>query len=188
MNMLSSNIFIMELSCPDIARNALPGQFVNVDCAQFLNRPISICSADREKGTFSLGIRIKGTGTRRLSGMTAGEQVMIHGPLGHGFDLTGTVSCIAVGGGIGIFPLMFLLDETKRLGIPSRAVCGYKSAIESFCTLELRKKADKICFTSDCGDMDFHGNAADALNDIKIKGDETVFTCGPVQIDRKSVV
>lgn len=179
---INDDVFILEIENKVIAESSKPGQFVNVDCGSFLKRPISICGTDKDKGTFSIGIRIKGEGTRRLSSKIAGDELTVIGPLGNCFDLFGVSSLVAVGGGIGIFPLMFLIEEAKRMGIKSTAVCGYRSLSESFCTIELSGKADKTCFSSDCGDMDFHGNAAQALSTLELSRGQTVFTCGPIQM------
>lgn len=181
---LNNDIYVLVLENSEIAGTAVPGQFVNVDCGLFLKRPISISGTDRDNGTFSLGIRIKGKGTQSLSGSITGDMVTVHGPLGKGFDLSETKSCVAVGGGVGIFPLMFLLDEAKKRGIPCTAVCGFKSDRDSFCTPEIRSRSDITCFSSDCGDMDFDGNAADALKQIDIPDGSTIFTCGPVPMMR----
>ncbi|MHB8964198.1 MAG: dihydroorotate dehydrogenase electron transfer subunit [Saccharofermentanales bacterium] len=175
----SDNIFMIELQSDAIARAALPGQFVNVACGGFLRRPISICSADPSKGTFRIAIRVKGSGTEYLRDRTAGEFLSVQGPLGNGFNLSGVTRCVTVGGGIGIFPLMFLLDVAKDRGIETHAICGYRSAEDSFCTAEIRLKADTTCFSSDFGDMDFCGNAAQALSQLDDLAGTTVFTCGP---------
>lgn len=175
----SDNVFMLELQSDAIAQAAVPGQFVNVACDGFLRRPISICSTDAAKGTFSIAIRVKGDGTAFLRDCSAGEFLSVQGPLGNGFDLSGVTRCVTVGGGIGIFPLMFLLDEAKARGIQTVAICGYRSAADSFCTDEIRSKADSTCFSSDFGDMDFCGNAAQALSQIGEMENATVFTCGP---------
>ncbi|MHB1452578.1 MAG: dihydroorotate dehydrogenase electron transfer subunit [Saccharofermentanales bacterium] len=180
----SDDIFMLELKSDLIARDALPGQFVNIACDGFLRRPISLCGTDKTKGSFRIAIRVKGSGTAFLKDREAGDLLSVQGPLGNSFDLSGVARCVAVGGGIGIFPLMFLLDEAKAQGIETIAVCGYRSADDSFCTEEIRSKADSTCFSSDSGDMDFCGNAAQALSQIGSLADATVFTCGPAPMMR----
>jgi dihydroorotate dehydrogenase electron transfer subunit len=182
--MYTDDIFLLELHAPAIADIAVPGQFVNIACDGFLRRPISICGLDRKRGTFRVAIRVKGHGTEYLRDREIGAVLSIQGPLGNSFDLTDVRRCIVVGGGIGIFPLMFLLDEARLRGIETVAVCGYRSADESFCTREMQSKADVVCFASDRGGMDFHGNASQALSQIVDWTDATVFTCGPAPMMR----
>ena len=50
--MLLGDTAYIELNCPDIARTARPGQFVNVSCSKFLKRPFGIASVDRDSGSF----------------------------------------------------------------------------------------------------------------------------------------
>lgn len=175
----SDDIFMLDLQSDVIAQTALPGQFVNIGCDGFLRLPISICGTDKQKGSFRIAIRVKGSGTAFLMNRKTGDVLSVQGPLGNCFDLSGVTRCVTVGGGIGIFPLMFLLDEAKSRGIETTAVCGYRSAEDSFCTEEIRSKADSTCFSSDLGDMDFCGNAAQALARIESIEGATVFTCGP---------
>lgn len=176
---LSDDIFTIDLKSEYISQNSTPGQFVNLDCNAFLRRPISICQTDKKNKTFQLGVKIIGKGTYNLSNLKEGDIVSVEGPLGNGFNLDGVKFCIVVGGGIGIFPLMFLLDEAKARGIKTLAVCGYRCVEDSFCTLEISQKADKVCFASECGRMEFDGNSVLALESFGDLDHGTVFTCGP---------
>lgn len=174
----SKDQFIFDLESEEIAVGCKPGQFVNVQCDSLLKRPISICGVDRAKGIFQIAIRVKGSGTAYLEKRQIGESLSILGPLGNGFDLSNTRTCVAVGGGIGIFPLLFLLQEAKLCGIRTISVCGFRSKADSFCIDEIASLSDEVVFASDCGDMDVCGNAIDALRGVDLN-DATIFTCGP---------
>lgn len=175
----SKDQFIFDLESKEIAAECKPGQFVDVLCDSLLRRPISICGVDRIRGVFRIAIRIKGSGTLFLEKKQTGEFLSILGPLGNGFDLSRTESCVAVGGGIGIYPLLFLLQEAKERGIKTTSVCGFRSKADSFCLDEISALSDKAVFASDCGDMDVCGNAIDALENVDLQN-ATLFTCGPV--------
>lgn len=175
---LTENQFILELKSDLISKNAMPGQFVNVTCDSLLKRPISIYNVDLNKGTFFLGIRIKGSGTTFLEKQKIGDVLNVLGPLGHGFDFKNVKKVIAVGGGIGIFPLVFLLSKAKEKGIKTVSICGFKSIDQAFCISELKNLSDDVIFASESGDMDFEGNAFEALKQVDFK-DSTIFTCGP---------
>ena len=47
---LNTDTILFELSCPEIASLAKPGQFVNVSCGKFLKRPFGIAGADKDDG------------------------------------------------------------------------------------------------------------------------------------------
>ncbi len=176
---LSKDQFILTLESKEISTNCKPGQFVNVQCDSLLKRPISIFSADRENGLFSIAIRIKGSGTSYLEKQNVGDLISVLGPLGNGFDFSGLRDCVVVGGGIGIYPLMFVLQEARKLGITTTSVCGFRSIEDSFLIDDIKSLSDKVVFASECGEMDFCGNAVDALSTIDFKDNSTIFTCGP---------
>jgi dihydroorotate dehydrogenase electron transfer subunit len=189
----------MVIHCPEIAAGALPGQFAEVDCtpvpegsmrvlnasrAPFLRRPISFCDIDVPAGTFTLVFRAQGAGTLALSRFRAGDRISVLGPLGHGFRIPTTGSCIAVGGGIGVYPLLHLLRTCSARGLGTTAICGYRSVEDAFLMDEFRSAADETFFASDSGGLDFSGHAAAALaahwSTRGTSGPVTVFTCGPV--------
>ena len=70
--MLNEDTALIEFHCPEIAKNAKPGQFVNVSCSNFLRRPFGIASVNKEIGTFKVGIKIIGEGTEELASLEEG--------------------------------------------------------------------------------------------------------------------
>ncbi len=181
---LTDKCFLLEICSDVVTEKSVPGQFVNIGCNKFLRRPISICSVNRKENTFDVGIEAKGEGTAYLNKLKPGQKVSVLGPLGKGFDLTGVGRCVAVGGGIGIFPLIYLLEEAKRKNIDTVAVCGYKSADEAFFTSKIKSLADKVVFSSECKKMDVCGTVLDALEVIDTS-DSKIYTCGPYPMMKK---
>jgi len=128
---IAKSIYKMTVKSEYISVNSRPGQFVNVKCCEGLNallrRPISICSADVERGTFDIVFQVKGIGTEYLSQKSAGSEVDLIGPLGKPFHISRQYKRIAVvGGGIGIFPLLYLLREMKDAD--KSAFLGFRSS------------------------------------------------------------
>jgi dihydroorotate dehydrogenase electron transfer subunit len=114
MEQLSQGIYRMRIFSPDMVKEAKPGQFVNIKCCDGLNailrRPISICNVDRKKETVDIVFQVKGAGTEYLCRKAANDRVDMLAPLGTPFDLADRYRKVAViGGGIGVFPLLFLL-------------------------------------------------------------------------------
>ena len=193
----------LRIDCPTIARSAQPGQFVEVDCTPlpekgdpygnrtgtpFLRRPISFCDVDPLGDTFTLVFRLQGAGTHALARVHPGDRLSFLGPLGHGFPIPSAGTCVAVGGGIGVYPLLHLLRTCSERGLGTAAICGYRSPEEAFLLEEFRAAADSVFFASDAGGLDFKGNACEALHAFWSKhpptGSVTVFTCGPVPMMR----
>lgn len=180
---LNDQFFVLTLEGEAISRAALPGQFVNVSCQQFLRRPFGILSVDRIAGTFQIGIQVKGKGTLELKELKSGFNVSVLGPLGHGFDLAGYRRVITVGGGTGVFPLYFVQEHCRAAGIETVAVCGYRSPQDAILIDEFRHVASQSVFASDTGGMDVDGHAAMALDKVLADLDPVegtvVLTCGP---------
>lgn len=115
---LSEMYFRLVLRTPRIAAKAQPGQFVMAACGStldpLLRRPFSIhrCPGDE---TLHLLIKIVGKGTRLLADTRVGESVDLLGPLGKGFHFQPALQSALVGGGVGIAPLLFLVEQANRL-------------------------------------------------------------------------
>ncbi len=198
----------LVVHAPDAAAEVRPGQFAMLDCtplpassdaaggvlpkdaaqrAPFLRRPISFCDADRVAGTVTFVFRTSGTGTRALSRLRAGDRLSFLGPLGHGFALPETGTLVAVGGGIGVYPLLLLLRDARAKGLGTVAACGYRSPALAFLLDDFRDVSDATCFASDTGGLDFAGHAADAFADLLsrgLPGPVSVATCGPAPMMR----
>ena len=85
---IAGDIFSLVICADTIAKEAIPGQFVNLyskDGSRLLPRPISLCEIDRDKGLIRLVYRIAGAGTEEFSRLTSGDNIDIMGPLGNGF-------------------------------------------------------------------------------------------------------
>jgi len=112
-----SGSWIIWLRCPDIAREAQPGQFVMVRCGEgsecLLRRPLSIHQVNDE-GDMAICFAVweDGKGTKWLSQRNKGDTVDLFGPLGNGFSIhPASHNLLLVAGGIGIAPLRFLADQ-----------------------------------------------------------------------------
>jgi len=109
------DIFLLVLECPEIVREARPGQFVNLRTAPglepLLRRPISIFLAEPATGLLYLWYQVVGRGTASLSKLKEGDYLDLIGPLGNGFALGAGQRIALVGGGMGIAPLVFLARE-----------------------------------------------------------------------------
>ena len=97
----------IDLIAPEIAAEAVPGQFVNVQVtkhtAPLLRRPLGIAGVDRKHGVITLIYRILGEATQMLAEVCTGDRLSVLGPLGKGFDLTAQ-NPLLVGGGTGRLP------------------------------------------------------------------------------------
>jgi dihydroorotate dehydrogenase electron transfer subunit len=178
---------LLTFACQEIADQATPGQFVNVSCNQFLKRPFGVCKTDREAKTFTIGVREIGAGSKDIRSAPIGTTFSILGPLGKGFSFDGVQKIITVGGGTGIYPLLFVLEYAKTLGIPTICVNGFRSRQESFLRSECEQVSDVLLFSSDAGDLGLKGTVIDSLALLKEEDwkNAAVYTVGPEIMMRK---
>ena len=173
-NMIGKDIYSLWIKAGDIAEAAKPGQFVNVytdDASLLLPRPISICEINKDQGTLRLVYRVAGKGTKRLSGLSSGDEVKILGPLGNGFPLK-SGRALLIGGGIGIPPM---LELAKNLD-DSIIVAGYRDEI--FLKNELGSTGE-LHISSENGMIGVKGNVMDAIRTDNLSGD-VIYACGPM--------
>ena len=106
--------FVMSFEAAELARDALPGQFITVAAGsgmQILRRPFSVYTVEPEQGTASILYSVYGPVTSAMAQMTPGDKLDFLGPLGgRVFDADPEPAChhIMVGGGYGVPPLAFL--------------------------------------------------------------------------------
>ena len=69
--LLNSSTKLIDVYAPEIASQAVPGQFVNVqvckNTAPLLRRPFGVAGVNKAQGTFTMIYRIIGEGTHILA-------------------------------------------------------------------------------------------------------------------------
>ena len=111
---IAENIYKMTLTLPESAGELLGGQFVNLSTgenAQLLRRPLGICLADGKD--ISVCYQLKGKGTKNLAEAKAGDKLKVLLPLGNGFSLKNAKNIAVIGGGVGIFPLIYAMRKNS---------------------------------------------------------------------------
>ena len=156
--LLNSSTKLIDVYAPEIAKQAVPGQFVNVqvckNTAPLLRRPFGVAGVNKAQGTFTMIYRIIGEGTHILADVCAGDALSIVGPLGHGFDM-GAAKPLLVGGGLGLAPLLFLAEgfgEGK-----ADILMGGRTADELFWTKLYEGLCPNVYLTTDDGSAGVKG-------------------------------
>lgn len=167
-------IYKMIIEAPEVAKDARPGQFVNLYPASkstLLPRPISICEISET--TLTLVYGVVGEGTLEFSKLQAGETIRISSSLGNGYSLQDAATSVLVGGGIGVPPLVELAKQLKGDKI---AVLGFRD--EPFLVEALEALGVKVYVATDSGKVGFKGNVLELIEKEGIKGDY-FYSCGP---------
>lgn len=184
-------IYKMTLESEQIANFAQPGQFVNLKCCDGINallrRPVSICNVEFKNKTFDIVFQVKGTGTELLAKMKPGERVDLLGPLGNTFDLSERYTEISVvGGGIGIFPLLFILNRSRAL--VKSAYLGFRCSDYIVLKDEFFKASSNLSISTDDGSAGNKGLVTDTLlKDLENRKPDIIYACGPTPMLRQVV-
>jgi dihydroorotate dehydrogenase electron transfer subunit len=112
---------ILRVAAAQCAARAEPGSFAHVQCAADLpmRRPMSIMRASVAEGWIDLLYKVVGSGSRALARLQPGESVSLLGPIGRGFTPhVERPRVLALGGGVGIPPMVFLAERLVEAGAP----------------------------------------------------------------------
>ncbi len=169
--------WLIRLRCPNIAREAKPGQFIMVRCGPetTLPRPFSIHQVDGDHLSLFYAVREGGRGTTWLAGQKAGASVPIFGPLGNGFAIDPQAqNLLLVAGGTGIAPLYFLAEHAVKNKLKVTLLYGTvdKNRYPAPGEIEL------VAATED-GSVGEKGLITDFLPRF-IESADQVFACGPM--------
>lgn len=141
------------------------GKFVNIsvgDSAHLLRRPLAICEYDEKSVTVCY--QLKGSGTKSLSKVRAGESLSCVLPLGNGFTLEENEKRIAlVGGGVGVFPMISVLREFENSDKRFYSYMGFRNRGEVCMEETFRTLSEKSEIVTDDGSYQKRGNAVSAF-------------------------
>lgn len=174
------------LEVPDaFCRAARPGMFVHLGVPNapqhLLRRPISIMDLEPEDNLLVLGVQPKGEGTRLIASMRENDEIEILGPLGNGFSLGGASTVWAIGGGVGVAPMLYACKEFSKTARVTASL-GFRSREMVYAERDFRENAFRLVVATDDGSAGFHGNALAALASHPLP--DLIVACGPAPMLR----
>ena len=209
MEMKSTNLTAchcrMRVHAPALAREARPGQFVEVRCSErgetLLRRPFGVHRILRDG--IEMLYEVVGKGTTLLALKKAGDEVDIIGPLGNGFSVgsragirransegQGTRVEVLVAGGIGVAPMVALAEKIAASGKGQGArkkqrtivLIGARTKSHVVCAGDFKKLGAKVVVTTDDGSLGTKGFVTEPLKKALAaagNGITAVYACGP---------
>jgi ferredoxin--NADP+ reductase len=144
---------LFEVSAPEIARKAKPGQFVIVRIDEDGERvPLTIADFDRTKGTLTIIFQEVGKTTRQLGKMKPGDQLAsITGPLGLPSEIENYGTVLIVGGGVGVAPVFPIARALHDAGSHVISVMGARDKSLLFWEDKMRGVSDELIVCTDDG-------------------------------------
>ncbi|QUL98926.1 MAG: sulfide/dihydroorotate dehydrogenase-like FAD/NAD-binding protein [Candidatus Fermentithermobacillus carboniphilus] len=176
------------VNAPYVARKAQPGQFIILRVRENGERiPLTIADYDREKGTITLVFQEVGLTTRLLGRLEVNDSILdLVGPLGVPAELPEKGTVVAVGGGVGVAPILPKCKEMHKRGVKVISIIGARSKDLLILEEEMSACSDELHICTDDGSRGFHGFVSDKLKELIENGvqmDE-VIAVGPIPMMR----
>lgn len=187
---VAPEIYKLRLFSEKVASKAKPGQFIHIKCGDkrsyLLRRPMSIHRVTG-RGIFEILFKVVGDGTSFLASEKLHKSLDILGPLGNGFKVKKDLSsAVVIAGGIGIAPLLFLIDELLKKGVKIHVLLGAQDNRKLLYVLDLKRVVKRVHTTTDDGSVGHKGPVTDLLPEVIEQSDsQQVFACGPQEMLKK---
>jgi ferredoxin--NADP+ reductase len=178
--------FVIE--APRIARKHQPGQFIILRLHEDGERiPLTIKSADPEKGTVTIVAQAVGKTTSLLNCLETGDYILdIVGPLGHPSEIEqfGTVAIVA--GSVGTAMALPTANALKKAGNDVLFIEGARNIEMVVFEDEVRSASTETFIMTDDGSYGEHGLVTKKLNELLSSGRKIdfVLAVGPVPMMR----
>lgn len=178
----SAKVFAFEVEAPLIAKARKAGNFVIVRADREGERiPLTIAKADKNKGTITLIIQEAGYSTTKICSLSEGESFAdIVGPLGKPTDIENFGTVVCAGGGVGIAPLLPIVEALKKSGNKVITVLAGRSKDLIILEKEMRSISDEVIIMTDDGSYGHKGLVTEGIESvIKREKVDKCFTIGP---------
>jgi len=161
-----------------------PGQFLTIRVTDttvpLLRRPFAFSGYTDSLNAASIIYQKRGIATELLAGKSPGEKLDIIGPLGNCFIVdTNIKRIIAIAGGIGLGPMVFVTEYFKNRDLDIIFIFGCRYKVYILHSSLFSSVTPVIC--TDNGSAGFHGTPVDYLRtfDKSIFSESILFACGP---------
>ena len=163
---LTSNIYLMDVVAPRVAKSCKPGQFIIVRLDETAERiPLTICDYDAEAGTVTIVFQPVGASTHKMTSLKAGDYFMdFVGPLGCPSELCDEdleelkkKKILFVAGGVGTAPVYPQVKWLHERGIAVDVIIGAKTKDLVIYKEEMAAVCDNLYICTDDGSEGFKG-------------------------------
>lgn len=189
---LATNIYLMDIEAPRVAKSCYPGQFVIVKMDEKGERiPLTVCDYDREAGTVTIVFQTVGASTKMMAQYDVGDSFRdFTGPLGRRSELIDEpieevkkMNILFVAGGVGTAPVYPQVKYLKGLGCDVDCIIGARNKDLIILEDEMKKVAKNTYIATDDGSYGFKGNVNDKIKDLvhnEGKKYDLVIAIGPI--------
>ncbi len=171
---LSTNIYLMDVEAPRIAKSCQPGQFIIAKLDEKGERiPLTICDYDREQGLITIVFQVIGASTEKMAKLREGDSFRdFTGPLGQPSEFVNEDpeelkkrKYLFVAGGVGTAPVYPQVKWLHEHGIEADVIVGAKTKDILILEEEMKEVGNLIVATDD-GSYGFKGMVTGAIEDL----------------------
>ncbi len=164
----SEKVVRLEIEAPRIAKARRAGHFVMVRVDENGERiPLTISSANPEKGTITLVIQMVGVSSRKLAALEAGDYIAdLVGPLGQSTHVKKVGTVLACGGGVGVAPLLPIVEAYKKAGNRVVSIIAARSHELIILEDQIREFSDELVVMTDDGSYGEKGLVTQGMEKI----------------------
>jgi ferredoxin--NADP+ reductase len=181
--MADGTVVLNEISAPQIAKKAKPGQFVILKANEKGERiPLTMAETDPKKGLITIIYQIVGKTTALFKSLQVGDKFQdVIGPLGKPTHLEKVGTVVCVGGGTGVAVMHPITRGLKEIGNNVIAIIGARTKDLLILEDKMAAASHKLHVCTDDGSYGHHGFVTDVLKDVLEKEDvKLVVGIGPV--------
>ena len=176
---LASNIYLMVVKAPRVAKNCQPGEFIIVKIDEVGERiPLTICDYNREEGTVTIVFQPVGASTERMTSLKEGDAFQdFVGPLGNPSEFVHedieslkNKKMLFVAGGVGTAPVYPQVKWLHEHGIDVDVIVGAKNKDLVILEEEMKAVAGNLYITTDDGSYGRKGMVTTVIQDLVNEG------------------
>lgn len=149
----SENVVKFEVEAPLIARSRKAGHFVILRVGEKGERiPLTIAASDLSKGTITIVIQAVGASSKKICELNVGDYITdIVGPLGQATHIEKYGTVICAGGGVGIAPMLPIIEAMKRAGNKVISVLAARNKDLVILEKQVAEYSDEVIVMTDDG-------------------------------------
>lgn len=172
---LTTNIYLMDVEAPRVAKACQPGQFVIVRMDEDGERiPLTICDYDTDKGIVTIVFQVVGAATEMMRQLQTGDSFHdFVGPLGcasefvkEDIESLKQKKILFVAGGLGTAPVYPQVKWLHERGVDADVIVGAKTKDLLIMEEEMKAVAGNLYITTDDGSYGRSGMVTKVIEDL----------------------
>ena len=178
----SDNVVKLVIEAPAIAKSRKAGHFIILRVGSKGERiPLTIVGSDTEKGTITIIVQKMGVSSIKLVNLEVGDYITdVVGPLGNATHVEKVGTILASGGGVGVAPLLPIVDAFKKAGNKVITVLAARTKELVILEEQIREFSDEVIIMTDDGSYGKKGLVTNGMEEIiKREKIDIAVTVGP---------